>query len=511
MTRIQWLALATAILLASGAGWFAGRNSRPAPSSEAASPSGAPARKVLYYRNPMGLPDTSPVPKKDAMGMDYIPVYEDDVAASAPGTVVLPPDKVQKLGVRTERARLRPLSSRLRVSGTVQVDETREYAIAPKFEGWIERLYANQTGMQVRRGQPLLAVYSPQVLAAREEYRVADTAARKLAASDPASAASMIRLRDAAQLRLRNWDIGGRNSGGNMELTSPADAVVVEKPVVQGARFAPGDTILRLADLSAVWIIANVPASAARDIRVGERATFESPTLPGQAFEGRVSFVQPVIDPEMRTLDVRVALPNRDGMLRPGLFGQVTLFRDDETAVLAVPRSAVLDSGTRQIVLVQVAEGRFEPRTVSVGRRSGELAEILQGVAEGESVVVAANFLIDAESNLKSALEGFGGPQGQGGDAPAASRSSADGAAPEPDAAPSQSPAPAAAPARPAPPEEHRHAPAKPPAEHDDHSMPTPTDDRGGHDMPPPAEDPSSRDTPSSSATADPHAGHTGH
>lgn len=448
MKRSYWLAAVVAVVLALFAGWFAGRGLGPDTGSTPAGDAATPSRKVLYYRNPMGLPDTSPVPKKDAMGMDYIPVYEGGDAPAAPGTVVLSPEKIQKLGVRTVQARLGELSSSIRASATVRVDETRQYAIAPKFEGWVERLYADQTGMQVRRGQALLSVYSPELLAAQDEYRVADSAARKLEASDPASAASMRRLRDASRARLRNWDIDaaqlahiGHGSGGNLVITSPANAVVVDKPIVQGMRFAAGDTILRLADLSTVWLVADLPASSADSVALGQRARFQSPTLPGRTFEGRVSFLQPVIDPQTRTLEVRIELPNPDGLLRPGLFGDVVLTRGASADVLTVPRSAVLDSGTRQIVLVQVGEGRFEPRPVVLGERSGDRVEVREGLRAGERVVVSANFLIDAESNLQSALEGMTAGQGV---SPA-----------DPDSVPPATNNPAAT-----PPDEHQHEPA---------------------------------------------------
>ncbi len=456
MKRSYWLAAAAAVLLALLAGWFAGRGGSRSDAGQAPSAPGAEQpRKVLYYRNPMGLSDTSPVPKKDAMGMDYIAVYEGGEAPAKPGTVVMSPEKVQKLGVRTEQVRLQGLSPSVRASATVQVDETRQYVIAPKFEGWVERLYANQTGMSVRRGQPLLSVYSPELVAAQNEYRIADTAARKLQDSDPNSAATMRRLRDASRARLRNWDIsdaqltriGHNQTGGNLVITSPANAVVVEKPIVQGARFASGDTILRLADLSRVWLVANVPASSAGGIVVGQRATFQSPTLPGETFTGQVTFVQPVIDPQTRTLGVRVELPNPAGVLRPGLFGDVTLTRDTSAAVLTVPRSAVLDSGTRQLVLVQVAEGRFEPRPVVVGERSGDMVEILEGVREGERVVVSANFLIDAESNLQSALDGMSAQQGDGATPGSPASTTGTPATGTPVAEPARAPAPSAPPA----------------------------------------------------------------
>ena len=416
MTRVQTLSLAIGVALAALAvGWMAGRATNDSPTAATSAEAPAAERKVLYYRNPMGLPDTSPVPKKDPMGMDYVPVYAGDAPAATPGTVVMPPDKVQALGVRTEAVRRAVLAATVRTSGTVEVDETRQYAIAPRFEGWVERLYANQTGMRVHAGQPLLSVYSPQLAAAQQEYRLADETARRLAASDPASAASMVRLRDAARTRLRNWEISDAQLGKTgLVLTAPADAVVIEKPVVQGARFEPGETILRLADLSTVWVIAKVPAAQAAGIKPGQPARFESVALPGQVAEGEVTFVQPVIDAMTRTVDVRIALPNPNGDLRPGLYGTVLLEEPGSGPVLTVPRSAVLDSGTRQVVLVETGPGRFASRDVSLGRRGGERIEILDGLAEGEQVVVSANFLIDAESNLQSALEGLGGHAGHG-------------------------------------------------------------------------------------------------
>ncbi|MCM2338524.1 MAG: efflux RND transporter periplasmic adaptor subunit, partial [Lysobacter sp.] len=185
MTRTQWTLIAMAIAAALAAGVVVGRvMHRDAPEAAGAKPTATAARKPLYYRNPMGLPDTSPVPKKDSMGMDYIPVYAEDQAASAPGTVALSPERVQMLGVRTEQVRLRPLERKVEASGTVTVDETQQYVIAPRFEGWVERLHANQTGQTVRRGEPLLSVYSPQLMAAQEEYRIADAAARRLRAAD---------------------------------------------------------------------------------------------------------------------------------------------------------------------------------------------------------------------------------------------------------------------------------------------------------------------------------------
>ncbi len=455
MKKTNWIIVGIAILFSLSIGWYIGRSSHtntsqemsaianeqtpkilyyrnpmgladtsPVPKKDSMGMDYIPVyekldntqpKKIIYYRNPMGLADTSPVPKKDSMGMDYIPVYEESEQISMPRTVIISPEKIQKLGVRTALVQLQNLSVNIRASATVQVDETRQFVIAPKYEGWVERLYANQTGLLVQRGQPLMTVYSPEVIAAQDEYRIADNAARQLQATDPNNAASMRRLRDASQARLRNWDISstqlskvGQNKvSGNLTINSPVNAVVVEKPIVQGARFDAGEVILRLADLSNVWAIANVPASKASAIAIGQKAAFQSPTIPGKTFNGNVTFIQPMLDSQTRTLAVRIELSNTDGILRPGLYGDVTLTKDASEAVLTVPRSAVLDSGERQTVIVQVDEGRFEPRNVTLGERSGDLIEIRNGVSEGERVVVSANFLIDAESNLQSALNGL--------------------------------------------------------------------------------------------------------
>lgn len=412
------LFLIIALLGALAVGWIGGWTTRPHDTPAVAETPAANGKpKILYYRNPMGLADTSPVPKKDSMGMDYIPVHAGDEPAGDIGTVSVSPGRMQTLGVRTEAVRSAQMASLVRASGTVEIDETRQYVVAPRFEGWVEHLYVNQTGMQVRTGQPLMSVYSPQLAAARQEYQLADQAARRLAKSDPASAASMQRLRDAARTRLRNWEIGDagladRGGKDSMILTSPANAVVIEKSIVQGARFQPGETILRLADLSTVWIMAKVPVMQAADIAVGQPARFESATLPGRNFAGDVAFVQPLVDAASRTVDVRIVLPNPDGELRPGLFGTVLLEQPSNQPVLSVPRSAVLFGGSSQTVLVQIAPGRFAPREVTIGRRAGDRVEILDGLAKGEEVVVSANFLIDAESNLKAALEGLGAATG---------------------------------------------------------------------------------------------------
>lgn len=412
MKRMLVLVIVTG-LLALSLGWLAGRHSAHTGALPPATAEGAAAgQKVLYYRNPMGLPDTSPIPKKDSMGMDYLPVYEGGEPATTTGGVVLSPEKIQTLGVRTTRVMRQPLLQSVRASATVQIDETRRSVIAPRFEGWVVTLHANQTGMALHRGQPLATLYSPQLHSTQEEYQLALRSARALAASDPGAAATMRQLADAARTRLRNWQIDDAalkegSSSGDLVLRVPGDAVLIAKPIVEGVRFMAGETILELADLSSVWVVADVPVASAGSLALGQMARFESPALPGMRFSGRITFIAPVIAEATRTVPVRVELANPDALLRPGLYGDVQLDQTGTRPALTVPRTAVLDSGARRLVLVALPEGRFEPRTVHVGRQSGDQVELLEGVQEGESVVVSANFLIDAESRLQSALDGM--------------------------------------------------------------------------------------------------------
>lgn len=389
-------------------------------------PMSAPARassggrgRILYYRNPMGLPDTSPVPRKDSMGMDYIPVYEDEANQPA-GTVIVSPERVQMLGVRTEVATERAMTRSIRAVGTVAVDESRLAVVAPRFEGWIQRLLVNQTGQPVRRGQPLFEVYSPELAAAEQEYVIARQAEGAMAHADPAARGSTASIAAAALARLRNFDLPAeevarlRRTGAvsrTLTLASPMDGVVLEKAALQGMRFAPGETLYRIADLSAVWLLADIFEQDLGLVGPGQEASITMTAYPDRRFTGTVTFVYPTLNATTRTGRVRIEIPNPEQLLRPEMYATVEIAaRLGSAPVVAVPDSAVLDSGTRQAVLVERAPGRYEPRAVAVGRRANGHVEIRSGVAAGEKVVVGANFLIDAESNLRAALQSFAAP-----------------------------------------------------------------------------------------------------
>jgi Cu(I)/Ag(I) efflux system membrane fusion protein len=398
-----------------------------APTSTSTSPAPAPApggdRKILYYRNPMGLPDTSPVPKQDSMGMDYIPVYADEGSGTVPGTVAISPERIQMLGVRTEAASLRPMAHTVRAVGTVAADERRIGVVNPKFEGWIERLLVNTTGQTVRRGEALLEVYSPDLVLAQREYLVARSAAADMAQADAMARDNAKAIAAAALSRLKNWDISAdqlarlQRSGTatrTLTLSAPIGGIVMEKTALQGLHFGAGDTLYRIVDLSSVWLLADVFEQDLAQIRPGQSATITVQAYPGRVFDGRVAFVYPTVNAQTRTAKVRIEVPNPELLLKTDMYATVEIAAPAESAtVLAVPDSAVLDTGTRQTVLVARGEGRFEPRAVKLGARAGGYAAVIEGLRDGEKVVTGANFLIDAESNLRAALQAFTAPEGK--------------------------------------------------------------------------------------------------
>ena len=392
---------------------------------------GEAKRKILYYRNPMGLPDASPVPKKDQMGMAYVPVYEGEEPEATGPLVKISIDKVQKLGVKTETAALRQLTRTVRAVGTVQVDERQLYTVAPKFEGWIDRLYVNTTGEHVTRGQPLMEIYSPDLSIAQQEYVIAWKGTESVKDGSPEIQAGVRQLMASALQRLRNWDISDEElqrlqkegtARQTLTLRSPVGGVVLEKPALKGMRFMSGEVLYKISNLSSLWLLADVFEQDIALVQQGQAAKITVNAYPGKVFNGRVAFVYPTITPETRTAKVRIELANSGGLLKPAMYASVELLAGRSKArALAVPDSAVLDSGTRQTMLVQRGEGLFEPRLVKLGMHADGYVEVLDGIQAGENVVVTANFLIDSESNLKAALGTFGSPEQK----PAAAQSSA--------------------------------------------------------------------------------------
>jgi membrane fusion protein, copper/silver efflux system len=372
-------------------------------SAEAASPPPANQRRILYYRNPMGLADTSPVPKKDAMGMAYIPVYA-DALTKVRGAVRLSTAKMQKAGVRTTLVARMALAKSVRATGTVAADETRQAVLSARFAGFVEKLYINQTGDVVRAGQPLMRVWieSPEVLIKEADY-IGSLASGATAHAE--SAARLLKQYGIAQSELNAMAKGGIPSR-SLTVSAPASGTVMEKNAVLGTHFASGDTLFKTTDLSRLWVLAEVSERDLSAVKPGQTAAISFRDDPSASFEGKVLLVYPQLDMATRTVKVRLAVANKGGRLRIGQFADVRI--DAPVAKgLAVPLTAVIDDGTRQVAFVAKPGGLFEPRNLKLGARNGDMVEVMAGLAEGERVVNAGNFLIDAESNLQTALQSF--------------------------------------------------------------------------------------------------------
>ncbi|MGO9443740.1 MAG: efflux RND transporter periplasmic adaptor subunit [Thiobacillaceae bacterium] len=410
-----------AVLLATGTlvfGYWAGRHQGSASgaigitSPRTASETGKPVRKLLYYRNPMGLSDTSPVPKKDSMGMDYVPVYESDEPED-PGVVKVSPERMQTLGVKTALAEEQSLEATVRAVGRLEINERAIVDVAPRFDGWIEHLYVSATGDSVKRGETLFSVYSPELVSAYKELSIAKDLSQATEAADPAARERVDRLAAAVRERLKNWDMGAgatRVDSSHLRFSSPTNGIVLEKQAVEGMRFSAGTPIYRIADLSTLWVIADVYEQDLTRVKVGQTAMIGIDAFPDRHFSARLSYIYPTLNASTRTTQVRLELPNHDGQLRPGMFAHVDIAIGGVRPRLTVPLSAVIDDGSRQVVLLALDEGRFKPQPVKLGLRNENFVEILDGLQPGDRVVVSASFLIDAESNLKAALANFTAP-----------------------------------------------------------------------------------------------------
>ena len=423
-TTTTVLVTAVTIIVAVGIGYSLGtrktEGGKPLPASSSSE------RKLLYYRHPMGLPDTSPVPKKDSMDMDYIPVYEgeDSASAATENQIKISVEKVQKLGVKTVAASLRQLTQTVRAVGRIEPNERRVYTIAPKFEGWVETLHVNAVGDVVKPGQPLLEVYSPELVSTQREYLITSQGLTAMQDAAPQALSSMQALAQASLMRLKSWGIGDSElkklrTTGEVKRTltyrSPVLGVVLEKPALQGMRFMPGDMMYKIADLSTVWVMADVFEQDIALVKAGQAAVLRLDAFPGREFKTRVTYIYPTLNEQTRTIPVRLELANKDALLRPGMYAQVELqTTGNKISTVTVPDSAVIYNGQRTIVLVELGEGRYQARDVKLGRNSDDDIEVLAGIAEGEKVVVSANFLIDAESNLKAAIGGFGAANKEG-------------------------------------------------------------------------------------------------
>ena len=380
-------------------------------------------RRIAFYRNPMGTGETSPAPAKDSMGMDFLPVYQDELggsgAAAAPveglTTVAIDPVRQQLIGLRTAPAEGGPVGGAWRTNGKVAVDETRIHHVNLKVGGYVTHAHADFVGQPVKRGGALFSLYSPDLLAAEEEYLLALRTRAELAkgGADPGDGDALVA---SARRKLELWDVPeaeldqiARTGQPVKDLTfyAPMDGVITKRDAIPGMRVNAGDMPVEMVDLSRVWVLADVYETELRHVRVGMAAALTLQAYPNRTFRGRVAFIAPQLDPRTRTVSVRLEFPNPTGELKPEMFGEVVLQGASRTG-LRIPTDAVVDSGTRKIVFVALGDGKFQPREVELGDSDGVHAEVVKGLAAGEQVVTRANFLIDSESRLRASLATMG-------------------------------------------------------------------------------------------------------
>lgn len=340
--------------------------------------------------------------------------------SSVPGLATISPTEEQRkqMALATSPVEVRPLAREVRTSARIVPDETRQHRVTTKVEGWVEKLFVNATGQEVRRGQPLLTLYSPELLATQEEYLSALAASKRLSGSTlPGVAQGGDDLLRAARRRLELWDLSEKQiqaleASGKAQrvvtLYSPASGFVSEKMVLEGQKIMPGEPLLTVSDLSTVWAEADVYEADLGLVRVGMDATLSLRAYPGKGFPGKIAFLSPFLDPMARTLKARLEVPNPDRTLKPEMYGEMSLSLEKESA-LTVPTSAVMRTGQKSVVFVQADSGALTPTAVTLGARSGDYYEVLSGLSEGERVVTSANFLVDSESSLKAALQAVAG------------------------------------------------------------------------------------------------------
>lgn len=375
-------------------------------------------RRIKHWVSSMDPTYIRDAPGKDNMGMDLVPVYD---TGGEPNQILIDPVTIQNMGVRLAPVERRSLSRTIRTVGLVAYDEPRQYSVNSKVEGWVEKLHVNATGQPVRQGQPLLEIYSPDLVAAQQEYLLALANSKRLAANPyPEIAAGAGRLLEAARTRLSYWDIDEPQIAAltetgrirkSMTLYSPNGGVVTMKKVVEGMRVMAGEELLQIADLSRVWVIADLYEHDLPLVRVGQSATVEIPSAPDRKLQGRITYIYPSVENESRTVKARIEFANPGLELKPEMYANVVIATAAQGDALVVPGGAVLRSGKGATVFVALGEGRFEPRVVQTGMsdEAGNL-QILSGLKEGEKVVTSAQFLLDSESRLQEVLRKMTAP-----------------------------------------------------------------------------------------------------
>ena len=408
MTRQRLFSVVAVLILAGGAAvWL---TSRPAMLPPADS-----KQDQMMDMPEMGKKSAKPLPPSGMPDDSDLPVE------SGSSTITIAPERLQSIGVKYQSVVRRPLEKLIRTVGRVAVDERKLAKVTIKFHGWIEELFVSATGDHVKRGQQLFTIYSPDLVATQEEYLLALQGRKQMGKSEfPEVARGSQDLLEATKRRFQLWDITAdhvrelEKTGKVLKalpIHSPITGTVIKKEALAGAHVDPGEELYTIADLSHVWILADIYEYELSFVKKDQQAAVTLSYDPGTVLTGRVGFIYPTLDPKTRTAKVRFELDNADEKLKPDMYANVEL-RVGLGTKLAIPQEAIIESGQKQVVFLHRGGGKLEPRLIKTGVKTGEWTEVLEGVNEGEHIVTSANFLIDSESRLKSVVESMGGMPG---------------------------------------------------------------------------------------------------
>lgn len=371
-------------------------------------------RKIIYWRAPMDPNEIYDAPGKSKMGMDLVPVYEDEAGGS--GIVTIDPEVQQNMNIKTAKVEVKQLSSKVTTNGVLATNETSEYIVTTRINGWIEKLYVNYTGQQISKGSKLMDIYSPELVSAQQELLTA------LSYQNSVNESSLKSIRESGNELVKNSMrklellevsddeikrlIDTREVKTYLTLYAQKSGTVLEKNIVDGQKVMGGMPLLKIANLSTLWLMADIYEYELAKVKVGSKASVIFNFLPGKIYEGRVSFIYPTLDTKSRTVKIRIELNNR-GELKPSMFANITIEGEDLGKKPVVPENAIIRSGLKDVVIISLGDGKFKPQEVKLGGYANGYYQVLSGLSEGNTIVTSAQFLIDSESNLKSAINQF--------------------------------------------------------------------------------------------------------
>ena len=371
-------------------------------------------RKILFWRAPMDPNEIYDAPGKSKMGMDLVPVYEED--ASGAGIVTIDPEVQQNMNIKTAKVEVKQLSSKVTTNGVLTTNETSEYIVTTRMNGWVEKLFVNYTGQQISKGSKLMNIYSPELVSAQQElltafsYKntVGESPLQSIKESGNELVKSSIRkleLLEVPEAEIKRL-IDTKEVKTYITLFAQKSGTVLEKNIVEGQKVMGGMPLLKIANLSSLWLMADIYEYELSKVNVGSKALFTFNFLPGKIYEGKVSFIYPTLDPKSRTVKIRIELNNR-GELKPSMFANITIEGKDLGKMPVIPENAIIRSGMKNVVIISLGDGKFKPQQVQLGGYADGYYQVLSGLSEGNTIVTSAQFLIDSESNLKAAINQF--------------------------------------------------------------------------------------------------------